>query len=87
MHEFSLINDLIRKITTIAREQHASKIISVTVKLGALSHISPYHFREHFIHASLGTIADGAQLNIEVETDINDSQSQEVLIKNIEVVD
>ena len=87
MHELSLIKDLIRKITTIAREQHASKVLSVTVKLGALSHISPEHFREHFIHASQGTISEGAQLNIEDQTDITNPQSQEVLIKNIEVVD
>lgn len=87
MHEFSLINDLIRKITTISREQHASKVVAVTVKLGALSCISPDHFREHFIHASHGTIAEGARLNIEFMTDITDPQSQDVLIQNIEVVD
>ena len=87
MHEFSLIKDLIRKITTIAHEQHASKVLSVTAKLGALSHISPEHFREHFIYASHGTIAEGARLNIEFMTDITDPQSQEVLIKNIKVVD
>jgi len=87
MHELSLIKDLIRKITTIAREQHASKVIGVTVKLGALSHISPDHFREHFIHASQGTIVEGAQLNIEFMTDVTDPQSQEVLIENIEVID
>jgi len=87
MHEFSIIKDLMRKISTIALEQHASKVLSVTVKIGALSHISPDHFREHFIHASHGTITDCAQLNIEVQTDINDPQSQDVLIQNIEVVD
>ena len=87
MHEFSLVKDLIRKITTIAREQRARKVIGVTVKLGALSHISPDHFREHFVHASRGTISEGSQLNIEFMTDVTDPQSQEVLIKNIEVVD
>jgi len=87
MHEFSLIKDLIQKIISIAHEQRASKVVAVTVKLGALSCISPDHFREHFIHASHGTIADCAQLNIEVQTDINDPQSQDVLIQNIEVVD
>ena len=87
MHEFSLIKDLIHKITTIAHEQHASKVLSVTVKLGALSHISPEHFREHFIHASHGTISEGARLNIEFMTDVTDPQSQDVLIQNIEVVD
>ena len=47
MHEFSLIKDLIQKITTIAHEQHASKVVSVTVKLGALSHINPDHLSEN----------------------------------------
>ena len=87
MHELSLIKDLIRKITTIAREQHASKVLSVTVKLGALSHISQDHFRDHFVYASRGTISEGARLNIEFMTDVTDPQSQEVLIENIEVID
>ena len=85
MHEFSLIKDLIHKITTIAHEQHASKVLSVTVKLGALSHISPDHFREHFIHASHGTITEGAQINIEILSDTNEQLSQEVVIDNIEI--
>ena len=85
MHEFSLIKDLIHKITTIAREQHASKVIGVTVKLGALSHISPDYFREHFIHASHGTVAEGAQININIMTDTTDPLSQEVLLESIEV--
>ena len=87
MHEFSLIKDLIRKISSIALEQHARKVLSVTIKLGALSHISPDHFREHFVHASQGTISEGARLNIEFMTDVTDPQSQDVLIENIEVVD
>ena len=85
MHEFSLIKDLIHKITTIAHEQHASKVLSVTVKLGALSHISPDHFREHFVHASQGTITEGAQINIEILSDTNEQLSQEVVIDNIEI--
>ena len=85
MHEFSLIKDLIHKITTIAHEQHASKVLSVTVKLGALSHINPDIFREHFKHASCGTIAEGSQINIEILSDTNEQLSQEVVIDNIEI--
>ncbi len=87
MHEFSLIKDLIQKIISIAHEQHASKVLSVTVKLGAHSHISPDHFQDHFMLASRGTISEGARLNIELMTDVTDSQSQEVLIDNIVVID
>lgn len=87
MHEFSLINDLMRKITSVALEQRTRKVVGLTVKLGALSHISPDHFREHFIHASRGTVAEGARLHIEVLTDVTDPQSQEVLLESIEVAD
>jgi hydrogenase nickel incorporation protein HypA/HybF len=87
MHEFSLVKDLIGKISDIARGQRASKVIGVKVKLGALAHISPEHFREHFIHASRGTAAEGAQLNIEILTDANDPQSREVRLESIEVID
>lgn len=87
MHEFSLINDLVRKIISVAIEQRARKVIGLTVKLGALSHISPDHFREHFVHASRGTVAEGARLHIEVLTDVTDPQSQEVLLENIEIDD
>lgn len=87
MHEFSLIKDLIRKIMAIAQEQHARKVTSVTVKLGALSQISTEHFREHFIHGSQGTIAEGAQLHINILNDINVPMAQDVTIENIEVIE
>lgn len=87
MHEFSLINDLMRKVTSIALEQRASKVVGLTVKLGALSHLSPEHFREHFVHVSRGTVAEGAQLKIEILTDMTDPQSQEIRLESIDVID
>ncbi|TLD41011.1 MAG: hypothetical protein JETT_2739 [Candidatus Jettenia ecosi] len=51
-----------------------------------MSHISPDHFREHFIHASQGTVAEGARLTIEVITDTTHPQSQDVLLENIEIM-
>jgi len=87
MHEFSLIKDLIQKIISIAHEQRASKVVAVTVKLGALSCISPGHFREHFNHATRGTVAEEARLNINIVNDMNDPTAQEVLLENIEVVE
>ena len=87
MHEFSIIKDLIHKIITIAREQKAKKVVGVTVKLGALSHISPDHFHEHFVHASQGTIAEGARLNIIAMTNSTNPRSLEVVLENIEVAE
>ena len=85
MHEFSLIKDLLHKVTTIALERQATRVTGIKVKLGPLSHISPDHFREHFIHAARGTIAEDATLTIEVMTDANASLSQEVLLEYIEI--
>jgi len=65
MHELSLIIDLMRKIDVIAREQGARRVVGVKVRLGALSHISPAHLREHFEAAATGTIAEAATLDIE----------------------
>lgn len=87
MHEFSLINDLMRKIETIAKEQNASKITAVRVWLGALSHISADHFREHFVDAAKGTVAADARLDIEVSTDETDVRAQDILLQSVEVED
>ena len=83
----SLIHDLMRKIETIAREQNVVKVSGVKVRLGALAHISADHFREHFEEESKGTIADGARLEVELLTDENDSQAQDIMLDSVEVED
>jgi hydrogenase nickel incorporation protein HypA/HybF len=85
MHEFSLINDLLHKIDTIAREQQANRVVGVRVQLGALSHISSDHLREHFVEAAKGTIAGGANLEIVMLTDESDPRAQEILLESIDV--
>jgi hydrogenase nickel incorporation protein HypA/HybF len=85
MHEFSLIKDLLHKVTTTALTQQATRVRGIKVKLGALSHISPDHFREHFIHAARGTVAESAELIIEVMTDADAPFSQEMLLEYIEI--
>ncbi len=87
MHEFSLMADLMHKIEAIAHEQRASRVIGVKVKLGALCHISADHFRDHFLQAANGTVANGARLDIEVLCDVNDPQAQEILLDSLEIED
>ena len=87
MHEFSLINDLMRKIESIARDQGAQRVVALKVKLGALSHISAEHFREHFEAAATGTIAERARLEIETLTDEYDSHAQDILLDSVEMED
>jgi len=85
MHEFSLINDLMWKIDAIAREQGARRVVGVKVRLGALSHISPDHFREHFEAAATGTIAEAARLDIETLREERDPHAQDILLDSVEV--
>ena len=69
---------------TIAREQGARRVASLKVKLGALSHISAEHFREHFEADATGTITEGARLDIERQTDERDPHAQEILLDWVE---
>ena len=85
MHEMSLMRDLLNRIKTISEKENATRVLSVSVKLGALSHISPDHFREHFVEESQGTIAEGARLEIEASSDVHDPQAQDILLKDVEI--
>jgi hydrogenase nickel incorporation protein HypA/HybF len=76
-----------RKIESIAREQGARGVAGLKVKLGALSHISADHFREHFEAVARGTIAEGARLDIETLTDERDPHAQDILLDSVEVED
>jgi hypothetical protein len=49
--------------------------------------ISPDHLREHFMHGVSGTIADGARLDIEIVTEIDDPYVQEIILDSIDVED
>lgn len=85
MHEHSVIAGLIRKLQEIAESEGVDRIHSLTVRLGALCHLSPDHFREHFLHESRGTAAENASLLINVSDDISDANAQEVLLESIEL--
>ena len=85
MHEMTLINGLLNKLESIAKEQKAKRIVSVKIKLGALSHISADHFRGHFEEGTSGSLAEGARLEIETSADINDPHAQQILLESVEV--
>ena len=85
MHEQSLMNDLMAKIMKVAAEEQAQRISKVTVQLGALSHMSGEHFREHFDESAKGTIAENAELATIECTDINDPNAQDILLLSVDV--
>jgi hydrogenase nickel incorporation protein HypA/HybF len=85
MHELGLMADLLRKIEDLAAEQKAEKVKKIDVWLGALAHISPDHFRGHFVDGVTGTVAEDAELIIELSTDIDHPQAQQILLRSIDV--
>lgn len=87
MHELALTNGLMRQIERLAQEHNAHRVTEVTVRLGALSHISASHFREHFDQAAMGSLAQGAHMVIEEAVDIQDPNAQEILLVDLVIED
>ena len=85
MHEQSLMRDLMRKIEAVALDEGGGRVVRLEVWLGALSHISPAHFREHFEESSRGTVAAGAELAITVGIDAGEDGAQDIRLQSVEV--
>ncbi len=85
MHEASLISGLMRRIDTVARADGARRVVGISVWIGALCHMSAEHFAEHFEHASSGTIAEGARLDVTVSNDMHDTNAQDIVLRHVEV--
>lgn len=85
MHERALMNDVMREIDEVARAGGAVRVTRVGVRLGALSHFTAEHFREHFVDAARGTIADGAAIDAVLDTDITDARARDVVLESVEV--
>jgi hydrogenase nickel incorporation protein HypA/HybF len=86
-HELSLMADLVRKVESVAAQEGAAGVTSISVRLGALSHMSPEHFREHWQHAAVGTVAEGAEIAIEAGSDPGDPHADEILLQSVTVAD
>lgn len=85
MHEKALMDDLMRAIASRARAEDARRVTRIRVRLGALSHFSPAHFREHFEDASRGTLAEGAEVIAELRVDPTEPEAQGVVLESIDV--
>lgn len=85
MHELTLMADVMAKIERVARDEGADEVTSVRLWLGALAHISPEHLCEHFRIAAHGTAAEGADVEIDQSTDIDDPNAQEIILVSVEV--
>jgi hydrogenase nickel incorporation protein HypA/HybF len=85
VHEQALMRDLMQKITAEARAEGAAHVTRIRVRLGALSHLTQEHFREHFEDASRGTVAEGAAVEAELGIDPTEPHAQGVVLESIEI--
>jgi hydrogenase nickel incorporation protein HypA/HybF len=85
MHERALIRDLVAEVERVARAEKARRVTRVEVRLGALSHFTADHFREHFEDASRGTLAEGAVVHAELDPDVHAPRAAGVVLENVEV--
>jgi len=85
VHERALMDDLMRKIEEVAHENGGVRVTRVSVRLGALSHFTPEHFREHFADASRGTLAEGAEVEAVVDGDLDAPGASGVVLESVEV--
>lgn len=65
MHELSIIANLFEIMEAKAKEKEALRIISVKLKVGALSGVVPELLRSSFDMYKKGTIAEEAELDID----------------------
>jgi hydrogenase nickel incorporation protein HypA/HybF len=85
MHEHGLMKGLMRQILATAATEGAARVTGVYVRLGALSQMTPHHFGEHFTEAAVGTIAEGARLDVVTSEDIGDPLAADVVLTAVDV--
>lgn len=85
MHERALMDDLVRKVLAVAEAEGAESVARIRVRLGALSHFTPEHFVEHWVDASRGTMAEGAEADATMDGNLTGEAAQGVVLESVEI--
>lgn len=83
MHESKLVGDILSEIERVAQANNASAVEVVRIEIGALSHVTPDGFTGHFAVASLGTVAQGAVVDITKSEDQSAPDALDVRLVSI----
>lgn len=79
------MRDVMAQVDAVARAEGAARVTRVSLRLGALSHFTPEHFREHFEDVARGTVAEGAIVEAVVDGSIEDARAGAVVLESVEV--
>ena len=69
----------------VAEAEGGAPVTRIRVRLGALSHFTPEHFREHFDDAARGTLAEGAEVDAALDEDPASEAAQGVVLVSVDV--
>jgi hydrogenase nickel incorporation protein HypA/HybF len=85
MHDQALMRDLMGRIVGLAEDEGATGVTRIAVRLGALSHLTPEHFLQHFEDAARGTVAEGAAVEATLDDNTAGVNAQGVLLESVEL--
>lgn len=85
MHESALVDTLLRRVLDVARQAGAHRVSRVSVRLGALCHLSAEHLAGHFQDAAAGTPAAGAELRLQACSDATAAGALDLELESVEV--
>jgi hydrogenase nickel incorporation protein HypA/HybF len=85
MHEMSVLRSLMHKLDEVVVANQGRRVRSLRVQLGALSHFTAEHFKEHFVIASRGTSAEGARVDAVEMSDESDPNAFGVVLESVEI--
>jgi len=85
MHDHAVMRDLVGRIDELASAERATAVTRIQVRLGALSHFTPEHFREHFGDAARGTRAEGATVDATLCDDATAPDAAGVVLETVEL--
>jgi len=87
MHETALVRDVVRRMVELVGSTGARRVARAKIWLGALSHLSAEHFREHFVAEAHDTLAALAVLEIEVSDDPKHPHAQHARLESVDLDD
>ena len=85
MHELTAIRRIVRQAEAAAREQGYDRVQAVTVRVGALTPLSPNVLEGLYAEASRGTALEGASLLVERSSDLSEDPAGGVALVSIDV--
>jgi hydrogenase nickel incorporation protein HypA/HybF len=73
------------KLDEVVEQNSARRVRRVRIQLGALSHFTSEHFKEHFVLAARGTPAEGAVVDAVEMSDESDPNAFGVVLESVEI--